>query len=189
MAHPVLALGAATITAAGSAWYLPALLDLRAGPDRPRATRLAAAACLLWWGGAAAAALLLTTPLGWPAPLGAALTGALAATALRALAAAERRAEQDEQALIWGPPPSVPRSAAPRWAELPPSVPRSSVPRSAAQLVGWLTAGLAAVAAVSAVTLLGGRPAAAGSALLTVSASAGLCLLIVLVAVHANRPR
>ncbi|BAJ26625.1 MULTISPECIES: hypothetical protein [Kitasatospora] len=185
MAHPVLALGTAALTATGSAWSLPALpalLDLRAGPDRPRAARLTAAGCLAWWGALAATALLLTTPLPWPVPLGAALTGTLGALALRAAAGAERRAARREQARLWGAPgPALP-------CALPYELPAAVPPRHA-PAVGWLTTGLAAVAAGAAATLLAGRPGPAGSAVLTVAASAGLCLLIVLVALHRPGPR
>ncbi|MFB7945552.1 hypothetical protein ACFC6L_11570 [Kitasatospora phosalacinea] len=180
MAHPALALGTAALTAAGSAWYLPALpalLGLRAGPDRPRAARLAAAACLSWWSALAATALLLTAPLPWPLPLGTALTGALTATGLRGAAAAARRAEQREQARTWN---ALLRAEPPR---LPPAA------RTAPAAVR-LTAGLAAsAAAVSATaTLLAGRPGPVGPAVLTVTASVGLCLLVLLVSLHRPRP-
>ncbi|MFD8599518.1 hypothetical protein ACFV1L_31395 [Kitasatospora sp. NPDC059646] len=174
MAHPVLALGTAVLTAAGSAWYLPALLDLRAGADRPRAVRLAATGCLLWWCGLGAAALLLATPLSWQVPLGAALTGALSGLALRALAAAERRADLREQDRIWGGSPY----------ELP--AVRGVRPSPAA--VGWVTGGLAVAAATAAATLLAGRTGPAGSAVVTVAGSVGLCLLILLVALNRTRP-
>ncbi|MFE1316135.1 hypothetical protein [Kitasatospora phosalacinea] len=181
MAHPVLALGTAALTAAGSAWYLPALLDLRAGPDRPRAARLAAAACLSWWSALAAAALLLAAPLPWPLPLGAALTGVLTAAALRGAAAAERRADRREQARTWSvllraEPPRLPATARPAPV--------------AVRLTAGLTAAAAAVsaAATTAVTLLAGRPGPVGPAVLTVTASVGLCLLILLVSLHRPRP-
>ncbi|MFD7639719.1 hypothetical protein ACFV4P_03620 [Kitasatospora sp. NPDC059795] len=174
MAHPVLALGTAAVTAAGSAWYLPALLDLRAGADRPRTARLAAAGCLLWWAGLAAAALLLTAPLSWHIPLGAALTGALSGAALRVLAAVERHADRREQDRAWG--------------SLPYDLPTVRGVRPSAATVGWVTGGLAVAAATAAATLLAGRPGPTGSAVVTVAGSVGLCLLILLVALNRTRP-
>ncbi|MFJ5881741.1 hypothetical protein [Kitasatospora cineracea] len=183
MSHPVLALGTATLTAAGSAWYLPALLDLRAGADRPRAARLAATACLLWWCAPATTALLLTTPLPWPVPLGTLLAGALSGGALRCSAAAAHRADQREQARAWnalhsGRPYTLP-------ADPPPTTRRTTPPAPA---VGWLTATLALAAATAATTLLTGHPGPAGPAVLTVTASIGLCLLLLLLSLHHPRP-
>ncbi|MGW4806692.1 hypothetical protein [Kitasatospora sp. NPDC004272] len=181
MAHPVLALGTAALTTAGSAWYLPALLDLRAGPDRPRAARLAAAACLAWWSALAVTALLLTTPLPWYAPLGAALTGALTGTALRWAAAAEHRAEQREQARTWD---ALLRPDPPHLPARPPAAPPA--PTTAVRLTAALTA--IAAAASAAATLLAGRPGPTAPAVLTVAASVGLCLLILLVSLHRPHP-
>ncbi|GAA2749718.1 hypothetical protein [Kitasatospora cinereorecta] len=101
MAHPVLALGAAAVTLAGNVWYLPALVDLRAGDDRPRATRLAAVACLVWWMGAAAAGPLLLSPLpGWAA-VAVVVAGGGGGGVLRCVAAGVGRREQVEQARRW----------------------------------------------------------------------------------------
>lgn len=72
MSHPVLALGAAAVTAAGSVWYLPALADLRAGADRPASRRTGAVACLSGWTTAAAVAVLLLLTDNWWAPCAAA---------------------------------------------------------------------------------------------------------------------
>ncbi|MFF2818854.1 hypothetical protein ACFVT9_25445 [Kitasatospora cineracea] len=188
MPHPALALGTAALTATGSAWHLPALLDLlglRAGADRPRAARLAATACLLWWCAPAAAALLLTTPLPWPVPLGALLTGALSGGVLHCSAAAARRADQREQARAWnvlhsGRPYTLP-------ADPPPTTHRTTPPTPAA---ARLTAALVLPAATAATALLTGHPGPGptSSAVLTVTASIGLCLLIPLLSLHHPRP-
>ncbi|MFE7628773.1 hypothetical protein ACFU5L_35025, partial [Streptomyces sp. NPDC057509] len=62
MSHGVLALGITAVCLAGNVWYLPACVDLRAGPDRPRSRRAAAGAVLTGWASAALTALLLLTP-------------------------------------------------------------------------------------------------------------------------------
>ncbi|MFJ1708093.1 hypothetical protein [Kitasatospora sp. NPDC088346] len=144
MAHPVLALGAAALTAAGSTWYLPALADLRAGDDRPRPTRLAAVACLTWWLGTAAAAVLLLTPAVWQLPAAVVLGGAVAGGLLRWTAAAGRSAER--------------RADARRWAALPPGPAPLTIRRRARPvLLAWLVATPAVASAVTAALLLSGR--------------------------------
>ncbi|MFE9926403.1 hypothetical protein ACFYQA_34025 [Streptomyces sp. NPDC005774] len=110
MAHSVLALGAAVVTAAGSVWYLPALADLRAGADRPASRRTGAVACLSGWSTAAAVAVLLLLTDSWWPPCAAALAGATATTGLWTRAAVHRRRGAREAARIWaqlgwsGPP-------------------------------------------------------------------------------------
>ncbi|MEV7790530.1 hypothetical protein [Streptomyces sp. NPDC087512] len=115
MSHPVLALGAAALTAAGSAWYVPALADLRAGADRPASHRAAALACLTGWSTAAAVGVLLLLTESWWPPCAAASVGAAAATGLWARAVAHRRRGAREAALLWarlGRPAPVGRSGA-----------------------------------------------------------------------------
>ncbi|MDT0419772.1 hypothetical protein RM574_30305 [Streptomyces sp. DSM 41982] len=92
---PGLALGA--LTASGCVWYVPALVDLRAGADRPVSRRLAALACLSGWGttGLAAALLLMG------APLAVAGAGMLACVALRLAAWVRARGEAREDAACW----------------------------------------------------------------------------------------
>ncbi|MFF0106007.1 hypothetical protein [Streptomyces hirsutus] len=110
MAHSVLALGAAVVTAAGSVWYLPALADLRAGADRPASRRTGAVACLSGWSTAAAVAVLLLLTDSWWPPCAAALAGATATTGLWTRAAVHRRRGAREAARFWeqlgwfGPP-------------------------------------------------------------------------------------
>jgi hypothetical protein len=175
MSHPVLVLGTAILTLAGSAWYLPALVDLRAGDDRPHATRLAAVACLVWWFGLGSACVLLLTPL--PGQLAAAITlaGASSAALLRWTAALARRAEQREQARQWAALPGLLRSTAARHQLRPTAA-------------GWLVAALTTVSAVLATTLLSGHASLVGSALVTVGSSIGLCLLTLLLMVRRARP-
>ncbi|MEU3104497.1 hypothetical protein [Streptomyces griseoflavus] len=114
MPQPVLALGCTAVTVAGSVWYLPALADLRAGPDRPRSRRTAALACLTGWGTAAAVALaLLVAPARWT-PAAVAAVGGAAAMALCVRAAVRRAAERRETARQWAGLPHVPPPAARR---------------------------------------------------------------------------
>jgi hypothetical protein len=175
MSHPVLVLGTAILTAAGSAWYLPALVDLRAGDDRPHATRLAAVACLVWWCGLGTACVLLLTPV--PGRLAAAVTlaGAGSAALLRWTAALARRSEQREQARQWAALPDLLRSATSRHRLRPAAA-------------GWLVAALTVVSGVPAATLLSGHASLVGSALVTVGSSIGLCLLTLLLVIRRARP-
>ncbi|KAA6214914.1 hypothetical protein CP973_38515 [Streptomyces albofaciens JCM 4342] len=101
MSHDVLALGAAVLTAAGSVWYLPALLDLRAGPDRPLSLRVAAVSCLILWSTPAALAVLLLLAVPWPALATTAATGLAASAAVRIAAACRRSREQREEDERW----------------------------------------------------------------------------------------
>ncbi|MFC9854267.1 hypothetical protein [Streptomyces prasinus] len=115
MSQPVLALGTAAVTAAGSVWYLPALADLRAGADRPASRRTGAVACLSGWSTAAVVAVLLLTDSRW-LPCAAALAGATATAGLWARAAVHRRRGAREAARLWAQlgwsgPPGRSRSA------------------------------------------------------------------------------
>ncbi|QOV34040.1 hypothetical protein IM697_28205 [Streptomyces ferrugineus] len=101
MAHAVLALGAALVTASGCVWYVPALAELRAGADRPDFRRTAAAACLTGWSTTAAVAVLLLVADAWWAPVGTAAVGAAATAGLRIRAAVRRRYEAREIARHW----------------------------------------------------------------------------------------
>jgi len=109
VSRAVLGLGVALVTVAGCVWYLPALADLRAGPDRPPARRTAARACVVGWGTAGAVGLLLCTPVGWPLLCAPAVAGAGATAALRIRAILQHRHEAREAARHWatldpGPP-------------------------------------------------------------------------------------
>ena len=111
MPQPVLALGCAAVTAAGSVWYLPALTDLRAGPDRPLSRRTAAIACLTAWGTLAAVATVLLVATAWWMPAAVVTVGGTAAAALWTDAAVRRAGERREAARQWaqlrpGPPPA-----------------------------------------------------------------------------------
>ncbi|WP_330340236.1 hypothetical protein [Streptomyces sp. NBC_00557] len=101
MPQRVLALGAATVTAAGCVWYLPALADLRAGADRPPARRRAAAACLSGWATTGVVAVLLFACEEWWTPSGVAVAGAAVTVGLRAQAAVQRRREMRQAARDW----------------------------------------------------------------------------------------
>lgn len=101
MPHAVLALGAATVTAAGSVWYLPALADLHAGADLPLARRSAAAACLSGWATTGVIAVLLLVCEEWWTPSGAAVAGTAFTVGLRARAAVQRRREMRDAARDW----------------------------------------------------------------------------------------
>ncbi|MGW4560852.1 hypothetical protein ACWEN3_00135 [Streptomyces sp. NPDC004561] len=101
MAQAVLALGPATVTAAGCVWYLPALSTLRAGADRPASHRRAAAACLSGWSTAAVVAVLLLVSEGWWMPSSAAVVGAAVTVSLQARAVVQRRRQARETARHW----------------------------------------------------------------------------------------
>ncbi|MET8810843.1 hypothetical protein ABZW47_02445 [Streptomyces sp. NPDC004549] len=118
MTHTVLSLGVTLMTAAGSAWYVPAYTALCAGADRPTSHRTAATACLTGWAtvGGAAVGLLLTE--GWWAVAATVVSGAVTTTALQLRAVALRRRESKEAARDWAelraapplPPPHRPRA-------------------------------------------------------------------------------
>ncbi|MFF8423699.1 MULTISPECIES: hypothetical protein [unclassified Streptomyces] len=101
MAQAVLALGAATVAAAGCVWYLPALADLRAGADRPLSCRRAAAACLGGWATVGVVAVLLLVSEAWWIPSGAAVAGAVVTLGLRVRASRQRSRESREAAYQW----------------------------------------------------------------------------------------
>ncbi|MFE3072423.1 hypothetical protein [Streptomyces sp. NPDC059247] len=110
MGAAVLALGVGAFTASGCVWYVPALVDLRAGADRPVSRRLAAASCVTGWATAAVLVplLLLGTPVRPLLALAAAGVGG--GVALRVRAAARLRHETRETAVCWAAlgPPALP---------------------------------------------------------------------------------
>ncbi|MFF4218237.1 hypothetical protein [Streptomyces nondiastaticus] len=136
MSHIVLAVGATAVCLSGSAWYLPAVADLRAGDDRPRSRRLGALACVTTWAAAAVAGLLLFAPVHWQAPGAVAGGGAAAGILLRSLARAQRARERRETERC--------------WSALPPALPaaRSRGPRRV--LVAWTLLALAAAPVLTA---------------------------------------
>ncbi|MEU1179888.1 hypothetical protein ABZ464_19960 [Streptomyces sp. NPDC005820] len=101
MVQPVAALGVAMVTVSGCVWYLPALVDLRAGADRPDSRRTAAASCLSGWGTTGVIALLLLLVEMWWAPVAAAVTGAAVTAGLRGRAVVQRRRETRQAAHDW----------------------------------------------------------------------------------------
>ncbi|MEU1514508.1 hypothetical protein ABZ490_20495 [Streptomyces sp. NPDC005811] len=111
MVQPVAALGAAMVTVSGCVWYLPALVDLRAGADRPDSRRTAAAACLSGWSTTGVIALLLFLAEAWSAPAAAAATGAAVTAVLWGRAAVQRRREARQTARDWAALRADPRPA------------------------------------------------------------------------------
>ncbi|MER8235137.1 hypothetical protein [Streptomyces sp. NPDC094049] len=138
MGAAVLALGVGALTASGCVWYVPALVDLRAGADRPVSRRLAAASCVTGWATAAVLVplLLLGTPVRPLLALAAAGVGGGAALHVRA--AARRRYERRETASC--------------WAALDPPTPPPTPFRRRTTTLRWAGAGL--LAAVLTVTLV-----------------------------------
>jgi hypothetical protein len=176
MSHTVLAIGAIALTAAGCVWYIPAVVDLRAGDDRPRSVRLSAIACLSWWLSVAAAGLVLLTPVSWQLSAALAVGGAVAGTTLRLTAAVDHHGEQREESRY--------------WAEVLPGAP-SATDRQRPQVLvlAWLVSGVAAasVAAVS-IVLSARSDTPAGPALATAACgTAGFSLAILLIAVNRAR--
>ncbi|GGU55726.1 hypothetical protein [Streptomyces daghestanicus] len=171
MAHPVLALGAALLTAAGCVWYLPALAELRAGADRPDSRRDRAAACLTGWGTLAGVAVLLPAAGSWWPAAGAAEAGSLLTAALLVRAAVRRRRERRETVRAWTaltrrrPPARPPRHPRYRCAAL-------------------LGTGLAASAGAALALAGTGRP---GAACLVPAALTGLTLLLAAGRAHPAR--
>jgi len=168
VAQPVLALGAALLTVAGSVWYVPALTDLRAGADRPHSRRDAAAACVSVWSTTGVIAVLLLVTEAWWIPALTAAAGTAVALVLRTRAAVRRRREEREAARHWEQL---------RWSR-PAAADRSRNGRTAFAVL--LTTGLAA-AAGTAVLLLTGGPGD-GPYWLTAAVPAALVGLFLLVA-------
>ncbi|MFE0515857.1 hypothetical protein, partial [Streptomyces sp. NPDC058964] len=101
MSQAVLALGVATTTVSGCVWYVPALVDLRAGADRPVSRRSAAAACLSGWGTTGFLAVLLPVAESWWIPAAVAVLGFAVTAGLRVRSAVHRRREVREAASHW----------------------------------------------------------------------------------------
>ncbi|MCS0602290.1 hypothetical protein NX794_13885 [Streptomyces sp. LP11] len=172
MTHPALALGTGLLTLAGSAWYVPALLTLRAGPDRPASHRTAATACVTLWSTAALlTAVFLTTPSWWP-PLTLAAAGTTAAVLLRAAAAVCHRREQ--------------REAASHWSALH----VTSTPSPSRPVVATLLAtGLAAATTTAALRLAAGPQSPADWLAATLVPTAVLLLFLGLAVAHTHTTR
>lgn len=145
MAQAVLALGAALVTTAGSVWYLPALVDLRSGADRPDSRRTAAAACLSGWATVAVTAVLLLATETWWMPCAIAAAGASVTAGFRIRAAQQRRHET--------------RETIRDWAELRQGPPRVGAHHSRYVLAALMVAGLVAATAAE-ILLVAAGPAA-----------------------------
>ncbi|MFJ6832503.1 hypothetical protein [Streptomyces sp. NPDC091209] len=178
MAQPVLALGAALLTVAGSVWYVPALTDLRAGADRPLSRRRAAAACVSAWSTTGIVAVLFMVTGVWWIPGVTAAAGAAVASGFWAGAALRRRGEAEEAAHRW---------AQLRWSLPPAAADRSRRNRTAfTALVG---AGLATAVATATLLLTVGPDN--GPYWLTAAVPAalvGLFLLIAVTVTHTHAP-
>ncbi|BAU87418.1 secreted protein [Streptomyces laurentii] len=149
MTGGVLALGIGAVTASGCVWYVPALVDLRAGADRPVSRRLAAAGCVTGWTTSAVTTLLLVLGVPVPPVLAVVAAGAVAVVVLRIRAIVRRRAEEREDAACW---------AALDWA-----APGRHGP-SPALVAGTIGGGLG-LALVTALLLLWGRDHGVGTVL------------------------
>ncbi|MEU6271345.1 hypothetical protein ABZ871_02795 [Streptomyces populi] len=166
MAQPVLALGAALLTVAGSVWYVPALTDLRAGADRPDSRRDAAAACVSVWSTTGVIAVLLLVTGAWWIPALTAAAGTAVALVLRTRAAVRRRREE--------------REAARHWEQLRWSRPADRSRNGRTAFAVLLATGLAAAAGTAALLLTGGP--GDGPYWLTAAVPAALVGLFLLVA-------
>jgi CHASE2 domain-containing sensor protein len=171
VSQPVLALGAALLTASGSVWYVPALADLRAGADRPHFRRTAATACLSGWSTAGIVAALLMMSEAWWIPCAAAVAGTAVTVGLRTRAAAQRRREV--------------REAARHWAQLGRWRPLAGSDRSRSAFALLVGSGLAT--AVATATLLLTVGAEHGPDWLTAAAPAALVGLFLAIAVTYTR--
>ncbi|KUO09591.1 hypothetical protein [Streptomyces sp. DSM 15324] len=175
MAQPVAALGVAMVTVSGCVWYLPALVDLRAGADRPDSRRTAAAACLSGWSTTAVIALLLFLAEAWWAPAAAAVTGTAVTAVLRGRALVQRRREARQTARDWTELCAAPAPAGPRRG-----------PRIVAGLLGG---GLCAAAATA---VLRSAPAGEGGPhwpSLALAPAGIVAVSVVLAAICAGRAR
>ncbi|CAL9424990.1 hypothetical protein [Streptomyces sp. enrichment culture] len=175
MAHSVLALGCTVVTASGCVWYLPALADLRAGPDRPPSRRTAALATLTGWAALGGAGLLLLAATAWWPAAALAATGAVTTGALRLCAAVRRAAEAREAAGQWT-----------RLGQAPLPSARRRVPRAVvAALVTTVLLGAGTAVAVGLSATL--SPAPAGGAWWPVTATAVPALVVTLLLMAAVR--
>ncbi|MER6632440.1 hypothetical protein ABT301_30185 [Streptomyces sp. NPDC000987] len=174
MGRSVLALATALVLFSGCVWYVPAVVDLRAGDDRPASARTAAAACLTGWAAVAGVAVLLAATAVWWAPAGAAVAGAVATAGLRLRAGVQRRREARETAS---------QLAALRLGPVAP--PHGGSRGVFAALVG---AGLLGGSAVAACLIVAG-PGGGRAWTATAAASAAVVALFVALAVtYAVRP-
>ncbi|MER5450879.1 hypothetical protein ABT052_08080 [Streptomyces sp. NPDC002766] len=176
MAQAVLAVGTALVTASGCVWYVPALVDLRAGADRPDSRRFAAAACLSGWGTAGVVAVLLLVAETWWLVAGTAAAGAVATVGLRIRSFVRRRDER--------------REVARHWAALTPDPPRHGRGDDSARYVFAALLGSAlAVAAVAAAVAVSPGTGGGIDWLVAAAPVAVAGLILVLAATHARTAR
>ncbi|MER8007824.1 hypothetical protein [Streptomyces sp. NPDC094149] len=176
MAQAVLAVGTALVTASGCVWYVPALVDLRAGADRPDSRRFAAAACLSGWGTAGLVAVLLLVAQTWWPVAGTAAAGAVATVGLRIRSLVRRRDER--------------REVARHWAALAPNPPRHGRGDDSARYVFAALLGSAlAVAAVAAAVAVSPGTGGGVDWLVAAAPVAVAGLILVLAATHARTAR
>ncbi|MBK3642672.1 MULTISPECIES: hypothetical protein [Streptomyces] len=176
MAQAVLAVGTAFVTASGCVWYVPALVDLRAGADRPDSRRFAAAACLSGWGTAGLVAVLLLVAQTWWPVAGAAAVGAVATVGLRIRSLVRRREER--------------REVARHWAALTPNPPRHGRGDDSTRYVFAALLGSAlAVAAVAAAVAVSPGTGGGVDWLVAAAPVAVAGLILVLAATHARTTR
>ncbi|PWI12920.1 hypothetical protein DI272_01230 [Streptomyces sp. Act143] len=174
----VLGLGIALVTASGCVWYLPALIDLRAGADRPVSRRTAAMACLTGWSAAGSVALLFLAGARWPVPCAAAVAGAAGTTVLRLRARAQHRCEA--------------REVARHWAALEPVPPRHGRPRGRPEraFAALVACGVAVALLAEALLMVAGPDEGWGRPAVTVVPAAVLGVFLLLAATYAHgRPR
>ncbi|WP_149183560.1 hypothetical protein [Streptomyces sp. TRM49041] len=148
-AAAVAALGVAVVSASGYVWYVPALVDLRAGQDRPESRRMAAAACVTGWGAAAAVAVLLLAGAPWRVALSAAALGGGVSAALRIRSALCRRREAAEEVLRWAALLRAPHAGPHAGPGTGPD-PAAATRRSAT----WAAAGLGTATALAVAVIL-----------------------------------
>lgn len=173
MSHTVLALGAASVAAAGCVWYVPALADLRAGADRPISRRTAAAACLTGWSTTVIVAVALFAGARWQAACVMAVAGVTGAAALRIRAAAQHRQEV--------------RELVRHWAALDPGPPRHG--RSRHAFAALLVSGLAAAVAAAALLVVAGPEDGAAWLVAAIAPAAVVGLTLVIAVTHARTGR
>ncbi|GAA3367986.1 hypothetical protein GCM10020367_64350 [Streptomyces sannanensis] len=165
MSHMVLALGAAVISGSGCVWFVPAVVDLRAGDDRLPSRRFAAWACVTGWATGAALALVLLVARSWQPVCAVAAAGAALTATLAVRARTCRRREEEESIR--------------RWKALRCTGPVGAPDRSRAVFLAWALSGLLVAGTASAAVI-----ATAGHSGTMTAALAGalVCALFLLLA-------
>jgi len=89
-----LAPGVAVVTVSGYVWYVPALVGLWAGADRPDSRRTAAVACLCGWVTAGAIAAVRLVAEAWWMSCATAVAGAAVPAGFRVRVTVQHRRER-----------------------------------------------------------------------------------------------